>query len=67
MPSMLAYRHFDAWADNSEWSVGLPAGEEAECIAAGISFCAAATSARMLRIFTQVLPAMVAQADRQTD
>ena len=50
-PSTLVWRPFDAWAANSDWSLGLPAGEEACCVAAGRSFCAAATSARLLRLF----------------
>jgi chromosome transmission fidelity protein 4 len=52
-PSTLVYRPFDAWADNTDWAAGLPAGEEAECVAAGATFCAAATSARLLRLFSQ--------------
>jgi chromosome transmission fidelity protein 4 len=51
-PSTLVYRPFDAWAPNSEWSLGLPEGEEAECIAAGTTFAAVATNKRMLRLFT---------------
>jgi len=51
-PSTLVYRPFDAWAPNSEWSLGLPEGEEAECIAAGTIFAAVATNKRMLRLFT---------------
>jgi chromosome transmission fidelity protein 4 len=51
-PSTLVYRPFDAWAPNSEWSLGLPEGEEAECIAAGTTFAAVATNTRMLRLFT---------------
>jgi chromosome transmission fidelity protein 4 len=51
-PAMLVYRPFDAWAANAEWSVALPAGEEAACVAVGDGFAAAATSARLLRLFT---------------
>ncbi len=50
-PSTLVWRPFDSWAANSDWSLGLPAGEEACCVAAGRSFCAAATSSRLLRLF----------------
>ena len=38
--------------NRTDWSLGLPAGEEAECVAAGSSFCAVATSRRTLRVFT---------------
>jgi chromosome transmission fidelity protein 4 len=51
-PSTLVYRPFDAWAPNSDWSLGLPEGEEAECIAAGTTFAAVVTNTRMLRLFT---------------
>eukprot|EP00887_Chlorella_sp_A99_P000454 scaffold17.g454.t1 len=52
-PSTLVYRPFESWAANSDWSLGLPAGEEAVCVATGHTFCAAATSRRALRIFSQ--------------
>jgi len=51
-PSTLVYRPFESWAPNADWSMGLPAGEEAECIATGDSFCAVATSTRNLRLFS---------------
>ena len=51
-PSTIVYRPFDAWAPNSEWSLGLADGEEAECIAAGANFCAVATNKRMLRLLS---------------
>ncbi|KAK9809234.1 hypothetical protein WJX72_011841 [[Myrmecia] bisecta] len=51
-PSMILYRPFDSWAANSEWSVALPSGEDALAVAAGRTFCAVATSARLLRIFS---------------
>lgn len=51
-PSTLVYRPFDAWAPNSEWSLGLAEGEEAECVAAGANFAAVATNARMLRLLS---------------
>ena len=51
-PSMLSYRPFEAWAPGSDWAVSLPAGEEAQSIAVGASFCAIATSARLLRVYS---------------
>ncbi|KAI4502565.1 hypothetical protein M0802_002477 [Mischocyttarus mexicanus] len=36
---------------NKEWSIDLPEGEDGQCIAAGDSFVAIATSRRYLRIF----------------
>ena len=51
-PSTVVYRPFDQWAPNSDWSFGLPAGEEASCIAAGANFVAVATTSRMLRLFS---------------
>lgn len=52
-PSMLMYSPFDSWAANSDWQLSLPEGEEATAVAAGMTFCAAATSQRMLRVFSQ--------------
>ncbi|CAL8470187.1 g9729 [Coccomyxa elongata] len=51
-PSMVMYRPFESWAPNSDWTVGLPVGEEACAVAAGESFCAIATSRQFLRIFS---------------
>ncbi|KAL6760556.1 hypothetical protein V8C86DRAFT_2550734 [Haematococcus lacustris] len=51
-PSMLVYRSFDAWAANSDWTTGLPAGESVVALAVGQSFLAAATSTHTLRLFT---------------
>jgi chromosome transmission fidelity protein 4 len=51
-PSMLSYRAFEAWAPGSDWTVSLPAGEEAQSVAVGASFCAVATSARLLRVYS---------------
>ncbi|KAI3431740.1 hypothetical protein D9Q98_004782 [Chlorella vulgaris] len=51
--STVVYRPFESWAANSDWSISLPKGEEAECVAAGASFCAVATSKRQLRLFSQ--------------
>ena len=52
-PSVLMYSPFDSWAANSDWQMNLPEGEEATAVAAGQTFCAVATSQRMLRIFSQ--------------
>ena len=52
-PSTVVYQPYESWAPNSDWSLGLPAGEEAECVAAGAVFAAVATSRRLLRIFSQ--------------
>lgn len=39
-------------AMGQSWTLGLPEGEDAQAVAAGDTFCAAATSSRLLRIFT---------------
>ncbi|GAB4823682.1 hypothetical protein N2152v2_010728 [Parachlorella kessleri] len=52
-PSTVLYQPYESWAPNSDWSLGLPVGEEAECVAAGAVFAAVATSCRLLRIFSQ--------------
>lgn len=52
-PSILMYSPFDSWAANSDWQLSLPVGEEATAVAVGHTFCAAATSQRMLRICSQ--------------
>lgn len=49
---MVMFRPFESWAPNSDWTVGLPAGEEACAVAAGGSLCAVATSRQFLRIFS---------------
>lgn len=49
---MVMYRPFESWAPNSDWTVGLPAGEEACAVAAGESLCALATSRQLLRVFS---------------
>jgi chromosome transmission fidelity protein 4 len=51
-PSTVFYRPFDAWAPQSDWTVTLPKGEEATCIAIGNTFVAVATSKWLLRIFS---------------
>jgi chromosome transmission fidelity protein 4 len=51
-PSTIFYRPFDAWAPQSDWTVTLPKGEEATCIAIGNTFVAVSTSKWLLRIFS---------------
>lgn len=51
-PSTVVYRPFESWAPNSDWSMGLPAGEEAIGVAAGTTFVAVTTSKRLLRLCT---------------
>ena len=46
------YRPYESWAHTSEWRVTLPAGERATSLAAGATWVAALTSARMLRVFS---------------
>ena len=53
-PSMLAFKPFDSWAPGSDWTLGLPHGEEAVAVAAGTTFCAAVTSKNTLRIFFNI-------------
>ena len=50
--STISYRPFDAWAPQSDWTMTLDEGEEAQAVAVGSTFVAVATSKRMLRIFT---------------
>ena len=50
--SSIFYRPFDAWAPQSEWTMTLDEGEQAQAVAVGTTFVAVATSKRMLRIFT---------------
>ena len=52
-PSMLHYRPFESWVQDSEWQVELPVGEEAEALAVGERFVAVATSQRTLRILSE--------------
>lgn len=49
---MLVYRPPESWAPNADWTLALPAGEDVLAIAAGRSFCAAATSSGLLRLFS---------------
>jgi chromosome transmission fidelity protein 4 len=50
--STLMFRPFEGWSANAEWTLPFPAGESAEVLAAGGSFVAAATSARLVRVLT---------------
>lgn len=49
---MLAFKPFESWAPGSDWTLGLPQGEEAVAVATGTTFCAAVTSRHCLRIFS---------------
>ncbi|KAJ7538304.1 hypothetical protein O6H91_11G042800 [Diphasiastrum complanatum] len=51
--SMVMYRPFNSWANNSEWSMRLPPDEEAKAVAIGDGWVAAATSLHYLRIFSE--------------
>jgi chromosome transmission fidelity protein 4 len=53
-PSVVVWRpHVSAtWAGNSEWTVRLPIGEEAEVVAIGGNWGAVATSMQWIRIFS---------------
>ncbi len=51
-PSALVYRPFQSWTAGGDWSLTLPAGSSALCVAVGRSYCAAATSDRLLRVLT---------------
>lgn len=51
-PAKLFYRPFESWAPNSDWTLDLPAGEEALGLAVGATFAAAITSRRLLRVFS---------------
>jgi len=46
------FRPFEGWSANAEWTLPFAAGEEAVALAAGGSFVAAATSARLVRVIT---------------
>ena len=49
---MLAFKPFESWAPGSDWTLGLPQGEEVVAVAAGTTFCAAVTSQNCLRLFS---------------
>jgi chromosome transmission fidelity protein 4 len=50
--STIVFRAFEAWSMNADWHVGLPEGEDAVCVAVGDLFCAVATDAGLLRMFS---------------
>ena len=49
-PSTVHYRPFDSWTHNSEWTVPLPKGEDAQSLAIGRTFAAVATN-KWIRVF----------------
>jgi len=50
--STIYFRQFQSWDDtNLDWTMYLPAKEKARCVAVGDTFCAVATSRRILRLF----------------
>ena len=51
-PAMLTVRPLDAWAGAGEWVLPFPKGESPVVLAAGGTFFAAATSTRLVRVFT---------------
>lgn len=51
-PSTVVFRPFEPWSANTDWTVGLPQGEEACSVAVGDSFCVVANNLRMIRLFT---------------
>lgn len=52
-PSTILYRPFAPWASNSDWMMQLPRPEQAICVAAGAHFCAVATDAGWLRLWSE--------------
>ncbi|KAK7103194.1 WD repeat and HMG-box DNA-binding protein 1-like [Littorina saxatilis] len=50
--SKLTCMHFGSWDSAKEWSVIMPEGETVQAVTAGEGWIAAATSSRMVRIFT---------------
>ncbi|KAI5078681.1 hypothetical protein GOP47_0006352 [Adiantum capillus-veneris] len=52
-PSTVLYRPFSSWASNSEWSMRLPAEEEARAVAVGLGWVAATTSLNHLRVYSE--------------
>eukprot|EP00043_Microstomoeca_roanoka_P017979 m.189568 g.189568 ORF g.189568 m.189568 type:complete len:1080 (+) comp16746_c1_seq1:144-3383(+) len=54
-PSVLFVRNIGHWSTDESWQLFFPEGEEIECVAVGngdVSFVAAATSKRYVRIFS---------------
>ncbi|KAH9314433.1 hypothetical protein KI387_023060 [Taxus chinensis] len=52
-PSTLMYRPLSSWANNSEWSMRFPIGEEVKAVALGSGWVAAVTSLNFLRVFSE--------------
>ena len=52
VPAMLTCRPLDAWSGAVEWILPFPKGESPVALAAGGTFFAACTSARLVRVFT---------------
>ena len=50
--SMLYFRCYESWSNDSEWQISMPAGEDILAIATGSSWVAAVTSKRYLRIYS---------------
>lgn len=51
LPSVLYYRPFATWTHNAHWTFNLPSGEDAQVVAVGHKWAAAATSAHLVRLF----------------
>ncbi|KAM6980521.1 WD repeat and HMG-box DNA-binding protein 1 [Aplochiton taeniatus] len=52
LASKLQCLHFSSWDTNKEWMVDLPQGEDVCAVCLGQGWAAAATSARLLRLFS---------------
>ena len=52
-PSTLMYRPLSSWANNSEWSMRFPIGEEVKVVSLGSGWVATVTSLNFLRIFSE--------------
>jgi chromosome transmission fidelity protein 4 len=50
-PSTIFYQPMDSWAP-SDWTLSLPYGEEATCVAVGSTWCAVSTTANNLRVYS---------------
>ena len=50
--SMLYFRAYESWSNDSEWKISMPAGEDILAIATGSSWVAAVTSKRYLRVYS---------------
>ncbi|KAG8457293.1 hypothetical protein KFE25_001030 [Diacronema lutheri] len=51
-PATVWYWSFASWAGNSDWLAQLPPGEEPTAVAHGFRFVAVASSARLVRVFS---------------